>query len=78
MKNRSHKHGVNRIRSRHDYEYDPVQKRMTFWYFLHLLFKMSYFVKYCSYHQEKTLHVRNRLNFYLQKKTGFLGNHVVL
>ena len=27
MKNRSHKHGVNRIRSRHDYEYGPVQKK---------------------------------------------------
>ena len=68
MKNRSHKYDINKIRSRHGYEYGPVQKRMTFLYFLHLLLKMSYFVKYCSYHQEKILHVKNRLNFYLEKK----------
>ena len=43
MKNRSHKYDINKIRSRHGYEYGPVQKRMTFLYFLHLLLKMSYF-----------------------------------
>ena len=48
----------------------------VFGFFLHLLFKISYFVKYCNQHQEKHLHVRNRLNFYLHEKPGSLGNYV--
>ena len=48
---------------------DPVQKRMTFLHFFYIFFfKTSYFVKYC-----KKKNVRNRLNFYLQKKTRFIG-----
>ena len=37
---------------------------MTVLHFLHLLFNMSHFMKYFGKHQEKKLHVRNRLNFY--------------
>ena len=41
---------------------------------LHLPLKISYFVKYCGWHEEKTLHVRNRLKFYLlKKKNRFIG-----
>ena len=36
-------------------------KRMMFLHFLHLIFKISYFVKYCDKHQEKKLHIRNIL-----------------
>ena len=48
----------------------PVQKTMTFLHFFYIFFFWLT--------SGKKLHARNRLNFYLQKNTGLLGNYVAL
>ena len=60
------------------YALDPVQKRMAFLYSLISFFQNLIFCEILWLTPIKKLHVRIRLNFYLQKKAGLLGNYVAL
>ena len=60
------------------YALDPIQKRMAFLYFLISFFQNLIFCEILWLTPIKKLHVRIRLNFYLQKKAGLLGNYVAL
>ena len=58
---------------------DPVQKKNDIFAFFRIFFSKSLILWIIVANiKKKKLHVRNRLNFYLQKQTDLMGNYVAL